>query len=215
MAVSLIILADGPGPELLAHLGPAASDLYAHMLGDTLGVAARLPGGHVTVCHRADLQAAALPALPATVARLPLRARDTLVVAEALAIGLAVGEPAIVLGGNLPHLPLWRLRDAATYLKGGADLVLGPSDRAGWYLFGLRPSASILAQAAPNPAGPLDGLLATARGYVTHLLPPWFGISTVADLASLAETVRSMPPDVAPATRALLEIGQVSRAVGG
>jgi glycosyltransferase A (GT-A) superfamily protein (DUF2064 family) len=215
MALSLMILADGPGAELHAHLGPTAADLYARMLGDTLDVACRLPGAQVTVCHGADLPPATLEALPAPAPPLRLRSTGAAAVAEALDAGLATGEPAIVLRGDLPHLPLWRLRDAATYLRSGAELVVGPSDRGGWYLLGMRPSVASLAHAAPLPDASLDALLAAAGGHTTHLLPPWFGIRTVGDLVSLAETLRPMPPAIAQATRAMFEVGQASRAVGG
>lgn len=215
MALSLIILADGPGATLLAHLGPTAYDLYARMLGDTLDVACRLPGTQVTVCYKADLPPGVFAALPASSPPLRLRSTGAPAVAEALGAGLASGAPTIVLRGDLPHLPIWRLRDAATYLRGGAELVVGPADHGGWYLIGLSPSAATLAQAAPLPDAPLAAMLAAARGHVAHILPPWFGVRTVADLVSLAEILRPMPPPHAPATRAMLEVGQASRVVGG
>lgn len=215
MALSLMILADGPGAELLGHLGSAAADLYARMLGDTLEVACRLPGAQVTVCHGADLPLATLDALPVPAPPLRLRSMGAAAVAEALDAGLATGEPTIVLRGDLPHLPPWRLRDAAAHLRSGAELVVGPSDRGGWYLIGMCPPAGPLAHAASLPDASLAPLLAAASGHVMHLLPPWFGVRTVADLVSLAETLRPMPPATAQATRAMLEAGQASRAVGG
>jgi hypothetical protein len=215
MALSLMILADGPGAELQAHLGPAAHDLYARMLGDTLEIAGQLPGAQVTVCYRSDLPPTILATLSAPTPPLRLRTLGVAAVAEVLAVGLATGAPTIVLRSDLPHLPLWRLRDAVTYLKSGSDLVVGPADHGGWYLLGMSPEIAHLAYTAPGPDATLGALLTAAAGHVTHILPPWFGLRTVADLASLAETLRTMPPTLAPTTRALLEVGQASRAVGG
>lgn len=210
-----MILADGPGAELLAHLGSAAPSLYAQMLSDTLQVAASLPGATITVCYSTDTPPPPLPTLPQAPTLRPLHTSGAAAVAEALAVGLTRGEPTIVLRANLPHLPIWRLRDAATHLAGKADLVVGPADHGGWYLLGVRPSTLPMAQIAAASASPLGALLDAARGHVTHILPPWFGIHTVADLASLVETLRTMPPTTAAATRALLEAGQATRAVGG
>lgn len=216
MALSLILLADGPSTNLVAHLGQAAFDLYGRLLADTVRIAEALPGARVSVRHSPAAPQAILAALPASVTCVAAPLGDAAAVNAALADGLAAGGPALVIGGALPHLPLWRLRDAATYLDGQADLVIGPSDTGSWYLLGLGARAADLLSVLPGPGAPLGRLAAgDLYGHVVHLLPPWFGITTVADLGSLADLLRTMPPEIAPQTRALLEQGQSSRAVGG
>ncbi len=214
MALTLIILAAGPSADLVAHLGPTAPALYGRLLGDTAQVARQLPGARVSVRYNPDAHPAILAGLPPATAAAPAPTRGWAAVAAALADGLADGGPAIVISGELPHLPLWRLRDAATHLEGAADLVIGPSDRGSWYLIGLRVAAAALLGQMPAP-GASFAALAAAGGHATHLLPPWFGVSTVADLASLAEALRTMPHEVAAGTRAMVEVAQASRAVGG
>lgn len=216
MALTLTILAEGPSAELAAHLGPTAPALYGRLLGDTVRVARQLPGARVSVRYNPRAHQAILASLPAATAVAPAPTGGWAAVAAALADGLADGGPAIVISGELPHLPLWRLRDAATHLAGGADLVIGPSDRGSWYLLGLGVGAAALLGRMPAPGAPCEALAEAAAGaHPTRLLPPWFTISSVADLATLAEALRTMPEGVAAGTRALVEAGQFSRAVGG
>ncbi len=216
MAFTLIILADGPSVDMVTHLGHTASALYACMLGDTALVAGQLSGARVIVRYNPTISPTILAGLPASAEVGPAAGAGQEAVAAALAEGLADGGPAVLLGGNLPHLPPWRLRDAATHLQGGADLVLGPSDSGSWYLLGLRAGAAGLLDVMPASGAPLASLAAdSTMGHVVHLLPPWFGVDTVADLAALADALRTMPAGVAPNTRALIEAAQASRAVGG
>lgn len=216
MSSALIILADGPSDELVAHLGPNAAGLYARLLGDTALVARQILGARVVVRHSPTAPAALLAGLPQGIELVPGGVGGAEAVASALADGLADGGPAIVLGGDLPHLPVWRLRDALTHLGGAAEVVVGPADSGSWYLIGLRAAATALLGKLPARGAPLGGLRAAeVGGHVVHLLPPWFGIATVGDLAALADTLRTMPRSVATATRALFEASQASRAVGG
>lgn len=216
MALSLIILAEGPGADLVAHLGPAAPILYARMLGDTVRVARQIFGSRVTVRYNPDAPAAILAGLPLATEVVTAPTVSEADVSEALAQGMAEGHAAIVVGGDLPHLPPWRLRDAATHLNTRADVVVGPSDRGSWYMLGLRAAAAPLLGALPAPGASPEALVAAAgRAHVVHLLPLWFGVQTVADLANLADVLRTMPPEVAAATRSILEVGLASRAVGG
>lgn len=216
MALSLTIFADGPSADLAAYLGAHSEALYARLLADTVAVAMQLPGALVQVRHHRDAPRALLAALPRQALLVPTAASGGAAVRAALADGLAAGGPALVIGGDLPHLPLWRLRDAATHLEDEADLVLGPNDRGSWYLIGMRDAAGGLLEAVPGRGASTVPLAGAARmGHVVHLLPPWFGVDTVGDLAALAEAMRSMPVGVAEQTRTLLEVGQASRAVGG
>lgn len=215
MALTLTILADGPSAELVTHLGPNATALYTRLLLDTIEVARQAAAtARIIVRYDPGVPAEALAALDPTIEQVRARAPGS--PAEALEEALEPRGPAIVIADTLPHLPPWRLRDALFHLEAGADLVIGPADKVGWYLLGLREADPALLQAiaegvATNPSR----AEALSDGHVIHILPPWFGVDTVADLASLAEELHAMPRTVAPRTRALIEIGPTSRAVGG
>lgn len=215
MAPTLTILADGPSDELVTHLGPNAALLYTRLLLDTVEVARKaLAGARLIVRYGPDVPPEALVGLAPT-AEL-IRAPGEGSPAEALAAALELSGPAILLADTLPHLPPWRLRDALYHLNSGTDIVIGPSDRGGWYLLGLRKLEPDLLQALARDSALTVSLAETSSGgYVIHVLPPWFGVDTVADLVSLAEELHAMPRTVAAHTRALLEANQASRAVGG
>ncbi|NTU79597.1 MAG: DUF2064 domain-containing protein [Chloroflexales bacterium] len=213
MAPTLMILADGPGAELVTHLGPNATALYTRLLGDTVEVARKLADVRVVVHYSPSVPAEALEGLGPRVELMQAPADSTS--ADSLAAALATGGPAIIISDNLPHLPLWRLRDAICHLAEGGDVVIGPSDRGGCYLLGIRAAVPELLLALAEGDMSASGLVARLGEYVVHVLPPWFEIASVADLASLAESLRTMPPQVAANTRAMIETSQASRAVGG
>jgi rSAM/selenodomain-associated transferase 1 len=96
--------------------------------------------------------------------------------------------PVVVLGADVPHVPLRRLGDAFAALTSDADVVLGPAEDGGYYLIGL---------AAPAPAlfagiawGTSDVLRATteraaAARLRTRLVDATFDVDEVADLDRL------------------------------
>jgi glycosyltransferase A (GT-A) superfamily protein (DUF2064 family) len=223
MSHLLIVLAHDPtvrpaGNELMAHLGAAAADLYAAFLCDSVALAGQVsradttivqqdgsslasraprPAGCPEVVTTTDMQ-------PATLARL---------VAQALLSG-----PVVLLGGDLPHLPLWRLRDTLTHLEGGADVVIGPGERGNWYLIGLRSAHPALLRAIPGQGEPPDDLCIAAATHGLHVvqLPAWYTLDSLADLERLSTDLRTMPRDSSPHTRAILNGEDVyARAVGG
>ncbi|ACL25506.1 DUF2064 domain-containing protein [Chloroflexus aggregans] len=114
----------------------------------------------------------------------------------------SVDGPLVVISGDTPHLPETRLRDAFTLLEAGADLVVGPCDRGGWYLLGIR-SPSLAAHLPSTPVLPwLDHM--RQQSLRVRQLPFWFRITLPSDLATLATALRTMPATYAPATRRLL-----------
>lgn len=130
-----------------------------------------------------------------------------------LAAALSDG-PAVVITADVPHLPIWRLRDAFTYLCADAALVVGPAEGSGWYMLGLAAGSQRLLPdiLAADPAAPLaPGLYARER---VVILPAWYRLSSSAELSRLVADLAPMPAGVARHTRALLDDGLQAREVG-
>ncbi len=83
-------------------------------------------------------------------------------------------------------------------------------DRAadgGYYLIGLRrPAPRLLREVRMSTPSVLNDTLALAseEGLRVELLPPWYDVDEAADLARLADELKTAGPDVAPRTRAFL-----------
>lgn len=213
MTANLVIMADSfARSDLLRLLGPTAVPLLTSFLLDTIDLAQALPGVPISVGYAA----ATPPDLDPGVALRPMASFGTAALAALLDDALAEASPVLIVGGDLPHLPPWRLRDALTHLAAGAGVVVGPADRAGWYLLGLATADPVLLRAMPPRDVTPAALLSAARnrGHTVAMLPPWFGVADLADLAALAAMLRDLSPANARHTRATLEAG-AARAVGG
>lgn len=191
MTPTLLVLDSGLTGALETKLGTGAEALHRAFLQDTYGLAQ-------------------------TVA--PVRIVSTAVPLDrSLASSLRNG-PVVLISGNLPHLPPYRIRDAFTYLHTGADLVIGPAESGDWYLLGMRLIRPKLLEAVPAYGDSADSLIAAAQDMDlrVQLLPGWYTIHKLNDLGRLADDLRTMPAEVAPQTRALFhdDLAQ-SRAVGG
>lgn len=194
---SLVVLASAahagwPRTELEAALGGAVAGLYDCFALDTFELAGQLPRTQTEICPAAEGPAA---------------------LAAAATAGLAV-----MVSADVPHLPIWRLRDALTLLEDGADLVVGPCERGGWYLLGLRAPQPELLRAMPAVGDPLRPLLRHARdlGLRVAGLPAWYRLTTPADLDRLRADLSTLPTPAAPRTFALLSGTDLqARAIGG
>ena len=98
-------------------------------------------------------------------------------------------SPLLMLGTDSPTLPPAFLKDARTILsEARADVVLGPADDGGYYLFGLRqPAPGLLEGVAWSTPRALADTRRNAKrlGLRVALLPRWYDVDTAADLQRL------------------------------
>lgn len=222
MAYILITLTHDPTArpmftQLTEQLGQEGSELYDAFLFDSVALAGRVSGARTAIVAQAPsaLTQHLSGATDAPVLTLSEQGGGSLrgAVADALADG-----PVVLMGGDLPHLPIWRLRDTFTYMENGADVVIGPGEDGGWYLIGLRAAHPALLRALPGRNESPDNLCIAAATHDLRVaqLPAWYTLNTLSDLERLTADLRTMPPDTAPYTRTLLG-GEAmkARAVGG
>lgn len=99
------------------------------------------------------------------------------------------GEPAVLIGSDLPDLPGRHISEAFAALR-DAQTCLGPATDGGFYLLGLR---------EPLAAGIFDGVVwggpqvlartldnCSSAGRTCLLLPPWPDVDTGEDLVAYA-----------------------------
>ncbi len=122
----------------------------------------------------------------------------------------------IALGADTPGLPLPFIETAAALLDApsGPDFVVGPTSDGGFYLLGVR-------ALAPTSFDGVRWSTAHARtdveqrfraqGLRQQLLPAWFDVDEVADLARLMEQLEHDPSLFAPATRRALGLTPTQR----
>jgi len=195
--------------RLAARLGnDGAATLQTAFLRD---LAARLAvGGHVPT-WAVDPPDAPFAALIPGARTIPQRgahlgARMGNALADVWADGV---RPTVLLGADLPHLPLERLDQAARALAGGADVVLGPALDGGYYLLALaRPAPSLFGDL--RWGGPTvlteTRACADAAGLRVAQLAPERDVDTWDDLLALAAHVAAHPgalPHTAAALAAL------------
>ena len=87
------------------------------------------------------------------------------------------------------------------------DVVLGPCRDGGYYLIGLtRPQPQLLREVQMSQPNVLRDTLALAEqtGLRVALLPEWYDIDTLQDLAQLQTELATAPADQARHTRVLL-----------
>jgi rSAM/selenodomain-associated transferase 1 len=97
---------------------------------------------------------------------------------------------ALLLGTDLPGLPLDRLQQARAALQAGTDAVLGPAEDGGFYLIGLRRCPESLLEGLPWSRG--DTLRHTVRqlrqrGLTVELVESWSDVDCPGDLDGLVE----------------------------
>ena len=189
--------------RLHASLGRDAATLfYRCLLLDTLGVAARVPGVVPVAAYSPAGAGRAMAGLaPAGMRCVAQRGGDLGArMANLVADLLVAGYPAaVIVGSDLPTVPVAHLAEAARCLaEGAADLVLGPAEDGGYYLIGLRrPAPALFSDVAWGTAAVFEVTLARARalGLRVHLLPPWHDVDTAEDLARLRRDLAAAGAD--------------------
>jgi rSAM/selenodomain-associated transferase 1 len=120
---------------------------------------------------------------------------------EALVNG---SESAVVMDSDSPTLPAQYVSQAFAELA-GADVVLGPTRDGGYYLIGMKQPQSHLLRLVQmsTPHVLADTLeLAKASRLAVSLLPAWYDIDTMDDLAQMNSEINGMSnQQSAPATR--------------
>ena len=171
-----------------------AAELARCFLEDRVEQLRGLPASDRLVAFTPPERAAELRALlPGDVRLLPQRgadlgARMSRLLSDLLAEGYA---GAIALGTDTPTLPTAYLVEACEALRSGAaDVVLGPSEDGGYYLIGLTaPAPDLFIDMAWSTATVCDETLRRARaaGRRISVLPTWFDVDRIADLARLRD----------------------------
>lgn len=114
--------------------------------------------------------------------------------------------PVVMLGADVPHVPLAYVVDAAERLVGRDEVVLGPAADGGYYLIGLR---SVTPRLFRGIGWGTDTVFeATMRrigeeGLRVGTLPPWFDLDEIRDLERLVQLLAGDSAEL-PRTRAVL-----------
>jgi rSAM/selenodomain-associated transferase 1 len=199
---ALCMMAKAPVPRrvksrLCPPLSPeAASFLYHQFLRDTLALAAGVTEADPFVSYTPKAAAPYFAAVaPARFRRVQQPAGtlgDRLAHTALTRFGEGYGR-VLLLGSDTPHLPVDYLREGLLRLE-EADITLGPCDDGGYYLIGLRlPAAGVF---AGIPWSTADVLRCTVRraeeeGLAISLLPPWYDLDRIADLARLRHDIET------------------------
>src|SRR5690242_10970046 len=115
MAHILITLAHDPTArpmynQLAEHLGEEAAELYSAFLFDSVALAGRVSWARTAIVAPAPSPLVEQIASATGAPVLALSDEPHSSMREAVARALAEG-PVVLVGGDLPHLPIWRLRD--------------------------------------------------------------------------------------------------------
>jgi rSAM/selenodomain-associated transferase 1 len=189
--------------------GATAAALYECFLRDTLAVMREVAGVQRTIAFLPEDAAGYFRDLAPDMALTAQRGADLGErLANLLGDALAAGAgQAVVMDSDSPSLPPAYVAQAFAALDGPADVVLGPCDDGGYYLIGLKQPQPRLLREVPmsTPTVVKDTLtLAAELGLRTALLPPWYDVDTVAELAQLQRELLAAPPEQCPATRRML-----------
>lgn len=124
-------------------------------------------------------------------------------------------DKAVIIDSDSPTLPADYLTQAFTQLD-TADVVLGPCDDGGYYLIGLkRPAPRLLREVTLSTTTVTQDTISLAHqaGLSVALLPTWYDVDTVAELARLNQELLTLDPDLARYTRQFINKSQENLAL--
>ena len=130
---------------------------------------------------------------------------------RAFDIGLRRAERVVIVGSDIPTLPLGRIVAAFNELE-AADLVLGPSNDGGYYAIGAANEVVPRFQGVRwSTSHALEDTARANEGSAIKMLSPWYDVDEVDDLDALRAHL-SVSPSSAPATaRCLRELLSAQR----
>ena len=189
--------------------GATAAALYECFLRDTLALMMQVAGVQRSIAYLpedADGYFRDLaPAMGLTPQRgADLGARLDQLLTDALAGG---AQQAVVMDSDSPTLPAAYIAQAFALLDGPYDVVIGPCDDGGYYLIGLKqPQPRLFHEVTMSTPTVVRDTLAIAAelGLQIALLPTWYDVDTVAELARLRQELDEAAPEIAPQTRRFL-----------
>jgi len=205
----------------LAGVLPDEADrrrLYAGFLQDVVSACAAIDGATLRVAYTADGGTAGFDEFGVAPGQLlpqcgdSLGARERGVFEDLFGLGFS---PVVLVGSDLPTLPMSRIDDAIGRLLAGHDrVVLGPADDGGYYLMGL--SRNPVTAAIPDLFTTIrwssewtrDDTVAAAErcGLRVELLDAWYDVDDGAGLARLQrEVATEQGSSRAPATKRVLD----------
>ncbi len=118
--------------------------------------------------------------------------------AGAFAAMLGRADAALIVGSDVPTLPLRCLHAAAAHLRRG-DAVLGPASDGGYYLIGAREVPSFEAVRWST----CHALADTERTLRARRIEPWYDVDRPDDLRLLHAHLSLQPSDAPHTTRVL------------
>jgi rSAM/selenodomain-associated transferase 1 len=186
-----------------------AAELYRGFLLDSVSLGLDLGWERVSVVHPAGARQILADVLPSRVTLVEQSGHglgDAL--SSAFERHLAAGFDRVVLiGSDNPTLPREPIREACAALD-EHDLSIGPTLDGGYYLIGMRaPHLGVFENvewSTPRVYGQTVARAAQLRLRV-HAVPVWYDVDEPQDLERLRHDLLSLPPDVAPNTRAALD----------
>jgi len=211
---ALLVIAKRPAAgctktRLTPPLTPAqAAQLYECFLRDTLALARAVPGVTRFIYYAPAEAAGYFKTLAPDFQLTPQVGADLGArLDHALTSFLAQGfQRVVVMDSDSPSLPPDYVSQAFAALA-HHDVVLGPCDDGGYYLIGLtQPQPRLLHEVVMSQPHVLRDTLALAQqlGLRGALLPHWYDVDTVAELAQLQTELNASAAADAPDTRALL-----------
>ena len=114
---------------------------------------------------------------------------------------------AVLIGSDIPHVPLGVLAEAFCKLAEGAGLVLGPAEDGGYYLIGAHSVPPVFAGIRWGAADVLSATVSAARaaGIEPTIVSSCYDVDDLASLEHLRADIMSRKVEDLPSTRAALE----------